>query len=451
MRKCGLLLFGAMLAGSVNATTINGLHGGRIDYTTGGATITDGSGVTYQGRNWETPSTRAAQIAERIKAPIGGNTLDLTVRRTIPALAMVRAAAGLAGRVLPAIALGVKAWEMLDGARIHPDGHGGLALDEGQPPADVSTWRCGSNGPTGNTPYAACYPVFQAASAGKQILTAFSCTSNGAGVTSVSCSGNWNEPGYGNYYWTTVANAVVVQQCAAVVDFENPSYSTPAGAPGPDGKCATGRYTKAMTDEEAAARVEQYRPPTTQQLNDLGEEILNKGGTIPGASERTVSGPASVTGTPQQSSTTNPDGTQKTETKTPVTNYTYNDNRISYTTTVTTTINNNGQTTVTNEDKTPQESDQCKLHPESVACQNPDTPDGPEKPTKDIQVTVTPDGGWGGDGGACPAPISTTVLGMPVVVDNSLFCQFLSGIRFAVVGACGIAAALIFMGAFKGN
>jgi hypothetical protein len=41
------------------------------------------------------------------------------------------------------------------------------------------------------------------------------------------------------------------------------------------------------------------------------------------------------------------------------------------------------------------------------------------------------------------------VLGQSIEVDNTLICQFMSGIRFAVIGVCGVIAAFLFVGGLK--
>jgi len=189
---------------------------------------------------------------------------------------------------------------------------------------------------------------------------------------------------------------------------------------------------------------------TGDDLKSLVEEaIKSKVNLEPAKQSQKLEGPAKVQEAPTTKTTTSPTGTSATTTTQTTYNVTYNTNSFSWTTT--TNITNPDGSSETKDETPVEPKSECELHPETVSCQEPDTPDGPEKPTKDVQVVVTPDGGWGADGGSCPAPVSTTVQGMPVVVDNTLFCQFLGGIRFAVIGAFGIAAALIFMGAFKGN
>ncbi|WIT11126.1 virulence factor TspB C-terminal domain-related protein [Paucibacter sediminis] len=450
MRRALLALAGLVSLPAL-ATTINGTGGASIVYTSGGATISDGSGVSFQGRTWETPSNRQAQVVESYKVPVGGNTIDVQSRRTIQPMDVVKAAAAVVARRVPYVAQGMFIWDMFNKERIRPGGADNLEFDPGVLPTDVQAWKCtsGASTNTSNSPSAACGPLFEAKRGTKTVTTPFSCGTVTAGVTSISCSGAYYETGYGPVYWAAAATVVTDKQCQPVVDFEDPSYSYPGGAPGADGKCPTGRYTVPISEAEAASKVENHQAPSGADLNKAAEETLQKGGTIPNASERQLSGPSSVTGTPQQSSTTNPDGTQKSETKAPVTNYTFEGNHINYTTTVITTINNNGQTTTINEQKPLEPSDQCKQNPGSLGCADLDRPDAAELQKKDVPAMVTPQAGWGADGGSCPAPVSTHVLGMPVVVDNTLFCEFLSGIRFAVVASCALAAVLIFMGGFK--
>ena len=103
----------------------------------------------------------------------------------------------------------------------------------------------------------------------------------------------------------------------------------------------------------------------------VAEKVLQLGGNLTGASDRTMTGPASITGTPVTSTTTNPDGTTTTTTTTPTTNYTYNGPSISWTVTNTTTTQTcTGQgscsTTTTTTDN--QQKGECEINPAAAGC-----------------------------------------------------------------------------------
>jgi hypothetical protein len=240
-----------------------------------------------------------------------------------------------------------------------------------------------------------------------------------------------------------------LKQCPAVVDFSNPMYSQPGGPAMPDGKCPTGRYNRPLSFDQAGTKFSAYPP---SDPSSVARDVIDRGAEID-ATPGGIEGPATQTGTPTSTTTTNPDGTSKTETKTPSYQYSYGPSSVTYNTTVTTVINNAGNitTTTTTTNNTPKQDpeDPCVKNPDTVGCAKMDQPSGPELEKQEKPVSVTPDAGWGADAGSCPAPIQATVLGQAVTIDNTLVCQFLSGVRFAVIGMCGLAATLIFLGGFR--
>lgn len=97
-------------------------------------------------------------------------------------------------------------------------------------------------------------------------------------------------------------------------------------------------------------------------------------------------------------------------------------------------------------------SDLCLLHPDILACAKPvfDTPNGPDLPTKEAQISVTPDSGWGPDNASCPAPRHIFPQGRDVPIPFDLFCFYLAGIRPIVIAMAWLGAAFILIGA-KGD
>lgn len=88
--------------------------------------------------------------------------------------------------------------------------------------------------------------------------------------------------------------------------------------------------------------------------------------------------------------------------------------------------------------------DICKDHPDSSACAKLDVPATPPLPTTEINVSVAPDTGWGADNGTCPAQVYTHLVGNVDVYQ--LFCKYLQGIRFLVIGFAWLMGTLIFIG-----
>lgn len=89
----------------------------------------------------------------------------------------------------------------------------------------------------------------------------------------------------------------------------------------------------------------------------------------------------------------------------------------------------------------------CDLYPDILACQKLDTPNSDELGKKEVQITLTPDSGWGG-GGSCPAP--RHLNGANVDFEFTMFCNFMTGIRPVVLAMAWLAAAFIVLG-FKGG
>jgi len=94
--------------------------------------------------------------------------------------------------------------------------------------------------------------------------------------------------------------------------------------------------------------------------------------------------------------------------------------------------------------------DLCVDHPEIIACQqlNFDTPPPDQIQTKDKEISIAPDSGWGGGGGSCPAPRHLSVANADFTFQP--YCDFFSGIRPVVVALAWLGAAMILMGARGG-
>jgi hypothetical protein len=92
--------------------------------------------------------------------------------------------------------------------------------------------------------------------------------------------------------------------------------------------------------------------------------------------------------------------------------------------------------------------DPCDLHPERAGCAGMDDVPDQELENKDVPVSVSSWGSWGGSG-SCPAPAQASFLGRPLSFSYAPTCQFLTGVRPVVIASAWLAAALIVIGAFK--
>lgn len=193
--------------------------------------------------------------------------------------------------------------------------------------------------------------------------------------------------------------------------------------------------TEAQKLDAISAMPESIMP---QVVEELAEKVPMK------TEQPVLSGPASVTAPPKV--TTKPDGTVQTETKTH--NITYQGNTYNY---VTTSTTNEGDTTTTVQNDLPKEDPKtdCEKNPGAVGCLEVGTIPSVDLPGSTVNVSANPQGGWGADSGGCPAPRVVDVLGQAVTIDNSILCQFLSGIRFAVIGAFGLVAVMVFVGGLR--
>lgn len=230
------------------------------------------------------------------------------------------------------------------------------------------------------------------------------------------------------------------------------------GAIGFDGNCSTRNTASpfvAPISPDAAATLFDQHPPSDAALPGLADAGI-KGGNGVEAVPGVTTGPASQTGAPVTSIETAPNGDVTSKTVTPEYHFEYAaGDSITYNKTETTetcvgtsacsTVAVTGPPTAETQDPT----DPCVQHPETVGCLVAGTPPNTALPVDSRAVSVTPQSGWGADSSACPAPRSVTVLGVSATVDNTVLCGFMSGIRFAVLGAFGLAAAFIFVGGLR--
>lgn len=293
-----------------------------------------------------------------------------------------------------------------------------------------------------------------------------SCQQNGpAAAGSNTCiSATMNGTFYTCYYQASV-NSDQVQKsgCPAITDPYYVGYNTtPDGSPGPDGKCRTGTY-QPNPYADAVAKIKQYGDPS--RAKDAAKDLVDSKGASIDADAGSLTGPASVSGTPSSTTRTNPDGSSQTTTTTPTYNYTYTPTTITVTTTTATTVNNydaaGNLTGTTTEESSPK--------PEE-----PPPVDSPLPELPKLYTAVYPDGIAGvwagkqsafagtpamvflqglvpgfGDTGGCPSfslP-SGNVMGIAVGGIFDVPCSVYAFIRVVMlIGALFLARALIFGG-----
>lgn len=386
-----------------------------------------------------TDALKAAQrILERIPSgsvraddvlKIGGKAGELPVKvRQVVTVADAGAAIARCVRNPVCVAAAVAAGAYLASKlRTRPSSDGGLEQDPGQDLADYPAWRCiDPNNITpvyiGGSPEAACSSMGAARSktyvdgiyTTTRKVSVSSCSTNqyGTSCTMIETSSSiFTSSGQSAGSGSSIQYIASVQQtthrlCPPVVDFSDPAYSVPGGPSGLDGKCPTGRYSRPVTPAQVGEAFTASPPPSTDSgFLDALKGAVSAGEDVPA----TVSteGPASQTGTPSKTTTTDAGGT-KTVTETPTYTYNYAGDTITYNTSVnTTTTNNDGSTTTTTTTtegtKPDDKEDPCVKNPNRVGCMDlgaaPD--DRIPKSTRDVSF-ASEDLGLAS---SCPAPV----------------------------------------------
>jgi hypothetical protein len=97
------------------------------------------------------------------------------------------------------------------------------------------------------------------------------------------------------------------------------------------------------------------------------------------------------------------------------------------------------------------QTDPCSGHETRLGCMEMgDTPQGPDLKENTVNVSITPDGGWGADNASCPSG-SFSVRGFSFAVPWSPVCSFAGMIRPLVIALGWLAAAFIVVGARQGG
>ncbi len=260
--------------------------------------------------------------------------------------------------------------------RVYATPDGGLVADPGQEPSGGTApgWLANWSG------YETTAPAASGPAAAQQLMDQVNALYNehcyvlditGPTTFRAVCDSGVIAPGS----WRQSGTVTVAANCAATIDALNPAYSTPAGPPGPDGKCPVGRYNAVpITPGDAASKVAAHPPEDPTPWVQPTKDAIDTGGqSVPAGI--TTTGPTSQTGTPTSKTTTGGSPSQTvTETSTPTYTYNYAGDTITYNTSVTNVTNNittgtTTTTTTTTPAPTPQEpTDPCTANPDRIGC-----------------------------------------------------------------------------------
>lgn len=228
-----------------------------------------------------------------------------------------------------------------------------------------------------------------------------------------------------------------------------------------------------------SAPVEETRPATDQELEDaIYVELVSRGmgsdlarrlieaGYTPTPDGHEADGPTSIPGDTTTTTTSGSAGTTTTTTNT-TNNLTYNTNTTTNTTTITvtqttttTTTAPDGGTTVSESTKAPtpgatpeappeEPTPFCEQYPDASACKPLDVPPSDPVAPHEIPVTFSPSGGFGSEGGSCPAPHGFIVQGRSYQISYDQACSFFAAVRPVVVAVAFFSALLIALGGYK--
>ena len=197
--------------------------------------------------------------------------------------------------------------------------------------------------------------------------------------------------------------------------------------------------------------------------SDLARRLVEAGYNPP-VEGIEIDGPSSIPGDSTTTTTNGPAGTTSTTTNT-THNISYTTNTINNTSTV--TITNTTTTSTTTPDGTttdettetppegseteppPEETPFCELYPDASACAKLDVPATDPNESEDVNVTLTPTGGFGSEAGSCPPPFPFVVQGRSYQISYAQACDFFSAVRPVVIAAAMLSALLIALGGYK--
>lgn len=97
-----------------------------------------------------------------------------------------------------------------------------------------------------------------------------------------------------------------------------------------------------------------------------------------------------------------------------------------------------------------QETDPCKLNPNSLMCAELGTAPG-EEPinNQELPFSISPLSGFGPESGSCPAPHAFTVGGKAQIWEYTPVCNFMSAVRPVVIAMAWLTAIMLALGAAR--
>lgn len=396
-----ILLVSAQDANAVfDAIIPNGFS--SLEYVSGGVNIGYGPGTGTQifwGRTFSTPSAgataaRAAVTAESATLLLGGNSIPLTAVRSVSAAAIAEAlAGGLATGLTAANAAAAVAAAGYAGFQIGAPvskflGNTELQIGKSMCTATNTGWACDVQRPTVpklETAWCSGYPsicAFSPRDAAFEAMTTnegrpaanIEFRSCAIGEFSATCTfeyygtGQVHNPGQGSELNRTAAKSTATKYtCPPYIDALNPMWSKSTETTVPEGTpCPSGRYNATPTGVEVQSRIAANSDPAFGKA--VIEGLLERGIPVKATPEG-IQGPARIVGQPSTTTTTNPDGTTRSETKTPTTSYTYGNSSVTYNTSNVTITNNAGAiTTTTTTDAPAEATPECKADPSLPKC-----------------------------------------------------------------------------------
>lgn len=443
LRLHSLLFVAAVLFAITSCSAVFAQALPAITYPTGGkAVVIPGVlGPAPVAQQTIVNAANDARVINPLRAVVGVKDVDIAASRLVTAANIARAVGSIAkaASVVGAVAL------VAENARC-TFGSEGWRCDWGQAKQLRDAWCEHATSPT-----AACRPTPEALAIDVYLprhwlgypkqYTSLACVST-ANPLLMNCTFTGVKAYYNNI-WNNVGNHTVEawrrnsEMC--------PEGSDPLGV---GALCTTDPAVWPATSPERVA--EQVLPHVKTSPADTLRDLLP--GLQPGQRIETgpiqLTGPASVQQPATTTTTTSPSGVPAVRTEQVTNHITYAGDTMTWNN-VTVINNPDGSTETKEEAPKPEEKPECEKNPESLLCKELDIPEAPELPEREDPVDYQPDAGWGSAGTSCPSPRSLSIQGQSMVLDNTLTCDFLAGIRPAVIAAFGCVGALIFIGGLR--
>lgn len=230
----------------------------------------------------------------------------------------------------------------------------------------------------------------------------------------------------------------------------------PSGTESEAGQCVSTAYAPA-TDDDLTISFQQGLIANPNKAADVAKSVFDSGvkPSQLALGDTVVSGPASVQG-PQQTTTTMTDAGTRTDQRSTVYNVTYNSSTVNITETTTTTTTNPDNSVQTSTTTTaapgsggdqappPETPDVCVDHPDASGCEPLGEHDDDvelEEEQRDVDFDQELS-----DAGSCPTGKSLSILGKSYTLEWTPLCDLARGVRPVVIALSWLsAAAFVFM------